>query len=100
MCALHAHPERAAELGRKGGRARRYAIDFDQELPTLPPPKSAAEIRDVLGRMIADLYGRRIDPKIANTVAYVANVQLRAFEVADLERRLKMLEDDDHRAFF
>ena len=96
LCSLHAKPGRAAELGRKGGRARRPLVPEEPSKP-VPPPETAQDIRIMLAQVISDLRVGRLDPKIASTMAYVANVQLRAIEVADLEQRVKILENAEER---
>lgn len=45
-----------------------------------------------MARLIADVYGGKIHPRIAAGLAPVLNLQLRAIETTDLERRLAHLE--------
>jgi len=99
LCSLHAKPGRAADIGRQGGKARKKVLYTDDADASIPALKTAEDVRTVLGQVISDVRAGKLDPKIASTMAYVANVQLRAFEVADLERRLKLLESGDLKPF-
>ena len=92
LCLLHAYPERAAELGRKSGQARRNCVLSDEPLLVLQPPRTALEVRDVLGQVMAELRARHVDPRVASTLAYVASVLLKSIEVGDVEDRLAGLE--------
>jgi hypothetical protein len=92
LCTLHAHPERAAEMGRKSGQARRTKEMLAQEWAELSPPRTAQEVRVVLGQFIADVRSKRLDPKVAGTLGQLANVLLKSIEVADIETRLAALE--------
>jgi hypothetical protein len=92
LCALHSDPKLAAEMGRKSGRARRSRDSGEQPQPELAPPRSAQEVRTALGQFIADVRARRLDPKVASTLGYLANVLLKSIEVSDVEERLAALE--------
>jgi hypothetical protein len=41
---------------------------------------------------MADVRGRRLDPKIASTMGYLASVLLKSIDVSDSEQRLTALE--------
>lgn len=89
-CALHSEPGKAALLGSKGGRRRTiYSLDA---LKTLPAPKSAADLRDLLAQSIIEIRTGKLDPKLANSISYLGIGFLRALEVSDVERRLEALE--------
>jgi hypothetical protein len=45
-----------------------------------------------VARLIADVYGGKIHPRIAAGLAPLLNLQLRAIETTDLERRVALLE--------
>jgi len=92
FCALHGDPGRAAELGRKSGKARRRVIHEDDASPGLTPPRTAQEVRDLIGQAMSDVHGRRIDPRIANTLGYLATVLIKSIEVTELTERLEELE--------
>ena len=92
LCALHANPKLAAEMGRKSGRARRSRDLGEQPHPELAPPRTAQEVRTALGQFISDVRARRLDPKVASTLGYLSNVLLKSIEVSDVEERLAALE--------
>jgi len=76
LCYFHSNPDKAAELGRNGGRRRKQT--YEQVTRDIAPPESAADVR----RMLAEVKAGKMDPKVANTVAYLATVLLRAYEAA------------------
>jgi hypothetical protein len=90
LCAMHAEPSRASEMGRKSGAARRYAYAGSACLMTIP--ETAAQIKTVLGQVILDLANRRLAPKAACAMAYVTGVTLRAIEASGWEERITKLE--------
>jgi hypothetical protein len=92
LCYLHSNPEQASELGRKSGRARRYVVPSPEPLTELAPPRTAGDVRDVIGKAMADVRERRMDPKIATTLAYCASVLLKSIELSNIEVRLAALE--------
>jgi hypothetical protein len=92
LCALHADPRRAAELGRKSGRVRRSKSSEEQPQPELAPPQNPQEVRTALGQFISDVRAGRLDPKRATTLGYLATVLLKSIEVVSVEERLAALE--------
>ena len=91
LCFFHANPDKASELGRKGGRQKRHAAgDGGEPLPTLD---NALAVRDTVARLIADVYAGKINPRIASGLAPLLNLQLRAIEITDMGRRLADLEN-------
>jgi hypothetical protein len=93
-CALHAEPGRAKELGSKGGRRR--AVYRPDALKEFAAPKTAADVGDLLASII-EIRAGKLDPKVANALGYLGTSLLRALEVADVERRLELLEGHDIR---
>ena len=91
LCALHADPKLAAELGRKSGQARRSKA-AGYRGAELAPPRTAQDVRAALGLFMSDVRAGRMDPKVASTLGYLANVLLKSVEVSDLEKRLAVLE--------
>lgn len=85
-CSLHLYPERAAQMGSK----HRAACFPDAVL--MEPPKTAGDVRDVLANTMSQVHSRKMDVRIANSLAYISTTLLRALEVSDLERRLETLE--------
>jgi hypothetical protein len=68
-CSLYSSPGRAAELGRKGGLRNRHT--YEQSNEPVAPPESAADVRRMLAETMAEVKAGKMDPKVANTVAYV-----------------------------
>lgn len=91
LCFFHANPDKASELGRIGGRSNHYAAGENADpLPTLD---NALAVRDMVARLIADVYGGKVHPRIAAGLAPLLSMQLRAIETTDFERRLAKLEE-------
>lgn len=92
LCALHSNPDRARQLGARGGKGNRHvpttvpAIQFE-------PPKNAADVRDALGKIMADVHNGALDTKRATTAVYAGMALLKALETSDLESRIKSLEE-------
>jgi hypothetical protein len=84
------HSGRAAELGSKGGRRR--AIYSPDGLKDFAPPRTAADLRDLLAQSIIEIRIGKMDPKMANALGYIGSSYLRALEVADIESRLEKME--------
>ena len=91
LCFLHANPTMAAELGRRGGRRNRRFSPAADDTP-LFVPKTAADVSQFLGEMMAEIRAQRLDPKIASTLGYLGTALLKAIEVTDLTRRIEKLE--------
>src|SRR5664279_5244569 len=87
FCSLHADPERAAALGRKGGARNRKVYDGD--VHNVSVPESAGDVKRMLAETMADTRAGKIDPKLGSTLGYLDTALLRAFEVADFEQRLE-----------
>ena len=80
-------------MGRRSGKARRARESREQPSPELSPPQTAKEVRTALGQFIFDVRARRLDPRVAGTLGYLANVLLKSIEVSDVEGRLAALEN-------
>ena len=89
-CVLHSNPSKPAELGRRGGRRR--AVRCLQELKVFDPPKSAADLRDLLSQSIIELRTGTLDPKLANSISYLGTGFLKATEASETESRLYAIE--------
>jgi hypothetical protein len=89
LCFFHANPDKASELGRIGGMRNRHHAEHSDPLPNLD---NALAVRDTVARLIADVYDGKINPRIAAGLAPLLNLQMRAIETTDLERRLVELE--------
>jgi hypothetical protein len=58
-------------------------------------PVTATDVRVLLAETMAEVRNRRLDPRIASTMAYVAGALLKALETEDLESRIDELERND-----
>jgi hypothetical protein len=90
-CVLHLDPDLAAKMGSKHGHRKAHPLHSD--VVPMEPPKTAAEVRDVLAMTMAQVHDRKMDTKTASTLAYLATSLLRAIEVSDIEKRLDALEE-------
>ena len=91
FCALHGDPSRAAELGRMGGRKNRHYVDVDEV--KFAPPSTPEDIRNMLSQAMADVHARKLHPRIASTLTYMAGALLKAIESTDVQQRLARLEE-------
>jgi hypothetical protein len=90
LCFFHANPDKTSELGRIGGRSKRHSVG--ESADPLPILDNVLAVRDTVARLIADVYAGKIHPRIAASLAPLINLQLRAIETTDLERRVAKLE--------
>jgi hypothetical protein len=95
LCFLHANPNKASELGRIGGRKNRHVLEGAAR--PLPPLDTIQGVRTAIGQMIIDVHERRLDPRTAAGVAPLVNALLRALGAAELEQRIKNLEEQIER---
>src|SRR5579864_3674102 len=82
LCFFHANPNKAAELGRVGGRRSRHPLGRVAD-----PPRDLKSMKGVLeaaARLIEDVYSAKISPSIAGSVASLLNLQMRAIQATDL----------------
>jgi hypothetical protein len=91
FCALHGDPERAAELGRMGGRRNRHYVDT--EPVTITPPSTPEDVKNLLAQAMADVLAKKLDPRVASTITYMSGSLLKAFESTDLEQRMARIEE-------
>ena len=90
LCFFHANPSKASQLGRIGGRKNRHIpTEGADSLPTLD---NALGVRNMVARLIDDVYSRRLNPRVAAGLAPLLSLQLRAIETTDVQRRLDALE--------
>ena len=90
LCFFHANPNKASELGRIGGRSNRHSVTGSAD--PLPRLETAMAVREAVGKLIADVYGGKLNPRVAAGLAPLMNLQLRTIEATDQERRLTKLE--------
>jgi len=90
LCFFHANPNKASELGRIGGRSKRYSLgESTDPLPTLD---SAVAVRDTVARLVTDIYSGKLHPRMAAGLAPLLSLQLRVIETTDLEQRVVRIE--------
>jgi len=58
---FHANPDKAAELGRNGGRHRKQT--YEQATEHIAAPESAADVRRMLAETMAEVKAGRMDPE-------------------------------------
>ncbi len=90
LCFFHANPNKASELGRKGGKGNRHARGGSVD--PLPRLENAKAVRDAVNRLVADLHSGDVNPRVASVLATLLNLQLRAIETTDHERQIVELE--------
>jgi general stress protein YciG len=90
-CALHADPERAAQLGRKGGTKNRRAYEGNER--EISAPRNAGDVKNLLAEAMAEIRAGRMDPKLGTTLGYLGTSLLKAIETSDIEERLEKLEN-------
>ena len=69
LCYFHANPDKAVELGRSGGLRRQHT--FEQPTEQIAPPESAADVRRMLAKVMADIRAGKMDPELGTTLGYV-----------------------------
>jgi hypothetical protein len=89
LCFFHANPNKAAELGRIGGRKSGRIPVGTEPLPILD---CAVAVRDTVARLITDIYAGKLHPRIATGLAALMHLQLRVLEKTDFEQRLTKIE--------
>jgi general stress protein YciG len=91
-CALHNDPQRAAELGRRGGaKGRKVYESTDREIPA---PQTACDVKNLLAEVMAEIRAGKMDPKLGTTLGYLGTSLLKAIEISDIEERLEKLENE------
>jgi hypothetical protein len=87
LCYFHANPDKAAELGRDGGRRRKHA--YQQAPEQIVTPESAADVRRMLAETMADMKAGKMAPKVANTVATLEQFSCDRMRQMRLQPRLR-----------
>ena len=91
LCFFHANPNKASELGRKGGRRKRHVMLHDAD--PLPALNSVESVRNFIARLTAEVYSGDKHPSLARGLAALLLLQLRVLHDADVEERLAILEE-------
>jgi len=61
LCYFHANPDKAAELGRNGGRRRQ--LSYEQSMEHIAVPESAADVRRILADTMAEVKAGRSEAR-------------------------------------
>jgi|SRR5579864_544067 len=88
LCFFHANANKAAELGRIGGKKNGRLLVGIEPLPNLD---NAMAVRDPIARLI-DVYAGKLHPRIAAGLAPLIHLQLRVLEKTEIEKRLARVE--------
>ena len=95
LCAFHADPQRAAQLGRMGGSKNRRHDALGSETEPLRPPQTAKEVKDLLAEAMAGIHAGRLEPRMGSVIAYLGTALLKAMETTDYQERIEALEEFD-----
>jgi hypothetical protein len=76
LCFFHGNPNKAVELGRKGGRRKHFSSSENPD--PLPKLNTVLDVHDVAARLVMDVLTGQLQPRVAAVLAPLLNVQLRA----------------------
>jgi hypothetical protein len=82
--------DNASVFGARGGRRR--AIFNPDGLEPFTAPKNAGDLLLLLAQTIVEVRSGRLEPRVANSLSYVAGAFMSALETSDLDVRLRALE--------
>jgi hypothetical protein len=85
-CAFSRQSKQGSELGRIGGKRNGHAALADGD--PLPSVYTASTVQDTIARLLNDLHSGKIHPNVATPMATLLNLQLRAIEATDHERKI------------
>jgi hypothetical protein len=91
-CYFHGNPQKAAELGRIGGRKKYRTIT---EVDPLPKLDSAAAICKWIAQLAQEVNAGRLDPKVARSLTQLAHLLLHALPAADVEKEQNKMQLPD-----
>src|SRR5215813_15323757 len=80
LCYFHANPDKARELGKRGGRAKSPMDTPGVSEYVARPLKTVDDVTKLLGDTINDLRSGTIDSRLANTVGFLATGMLKALQ--------------------
>ena len=93
-CSLHLHPNRAAELGRRGGQQNRILLLNPMENLDETAPRSARDVSSLVGRCLVATLAGQMSPRRATAVAYLASTMMRCLEQSAMEEQVLALRSD------
>jgi hypothetical protein len=88
-CFFHSDPNRAAELGRAGGRRNRHVIE--NPLPPLPAVKTVNDVRAALIQVTEEMRARQLDAGIGKVIIFALNLTLRTLADTELKEEFEEL---------
>lgn len=89
-CAFHSG-DTAKILGARGGRRR--AVFNPDGLEPFPPPKDVGDLLRLVMQTVVEVRAAKLDTKTATAIFYGCGVGKGILEVADLDARLRALEE-------
>jgi|SRR5580765_1200605 len=89
LCFFHANPNKAAELGRIGGRKNGRMNVGCNPLPELDTVNA---VREAVKQLISDVYTGKLNSRTAAGLAPLLHLQMRAIEKTDFEQRITKME--------
>jgi hypothetical protein len=95
FCFFHSNPNRAAELGRIGGLAKRKVPMTG--LATLHATSCAQEVGNVLDGLAQQVYERKLPPSAAQAIVSILRLKLLALTNSNTDERISKLEDQFQR---
>ena len=79
LCFFHANPDKASELGQRGGRAKGPTANPDAAEYIARPLNTVGDVTNLLANTINDLRSGRIYSRLANTAGFLASGMLKEF---------------------
>ena len=89
LCFFHGNPNKASELGRKGGRSKPKAAPADEPLPALDTIKSVHEMSK---RLFEECYSGKRTHKDTHTLVRLLELLTNSIRFTNVEERLSKLE--------
>lgn len=92
FCFSHDPQSREAKLEavRKGGAAKEIELEYPLQLIHISTPRDVVLL---LAETINEVRAGELDPKIANTIGYLAGHLTRAFEVAEVNEKANQTKE-------
>jgi|SRR5215469_608836 len=76
LCFFHGNPNKAVELGRKGGRRKHFSSSENPD--PLPKLNTMLDVHDAAARLFMEVLNGQVQPRVAAVAAQLLSVQLRA----------------------
>jgi hypothetical protein len=90
LCFFHGNPNKASELGRKGGRQK--GKSDGSGIDPLPKLDSARAVGEAIDRLIEEVYSGKTPQRVSAGMVPLLNLKLRVIEATDVQERLAKLE--------